>query len=110
WLPGDTDTHTAPCPISARSLHDALPILRGGGSQGRDRAGKDARVQGRLPCAPRRHFADGGDRPAGPAHPGAPAAAAGRRGARDRDRKSTRLNSSHVKISYTVICFKKRNA
>src|SRR5690606_41487662 len=25
------------------------------------------------------------------------------------DRKSTRLNSSHVKISYAVFCFKKKN-
>src|SRR5690606_41371200 len=28
--------------------------------------------------------------------------------ARDRDRKSTRLNSSHVKISYAVFCLKKK--
>src|SRR5215475_5390619 len=28
----------------------------------------------------------------------------------DRDRKSTRLNSSHVKISYAVFCLKKKNA
>src|SRR5690606_26063793 len=27
---------------------------------------------------------------------------------RDRDRKSTRLNSSHVKISYAVFCLKKK--
>ena len=26
-----------------------------------------------------------------------------------RDRKSTRLNSSHVKISYAVFCLKKKN-
>src|SRR5690606_42043342 len=26
-----------------------------------------------------------------------------------RDRKSTRLNSSHVKISYAVVCLKKKN-
>src|SRR5699024_11598800 len=26
-----------------------------------------------------------------------------------RDRKSTRLNSSHVSISYAVFCFKKKN-
>src|SRR5690606_41629200 len=30
-------------------------------------------------------------------------------GARLRDRKSTRLNSSHVKISYAVFCLKKKN-
>src|SRR5436309_10840652 len=29
-------------------------------------------------------------------------------GARTRDRKSTRLNSSHVKISYAVFCLKKK--
>src|SRR5690606_12148005 len=28
---------------------------------------------------------------------------------KDRDRKSTRLNSSHVKISYAVFCLKKKN-
>src|SRR5690606_42087361 len=30
-------------------------------------------------------------------------------GPRDEDRKSTRLNSSHVKISYAVFCLKKKN-
>src|SRR5690606_41684205 len=29
--------------------------------------------------------------------------------AHDKDRKSTRLNSSHVKISYAVFCLKKNN-
>src|SRR3712207_7828236 len=29
---------------------------------------------------------------------------------RDRDRKSTRLNSSHANISYAVFCLKKKNA
>src|SRR5690625_7303050 len=31
-----------------------------------------------------------------------------RRGACDQDRKSTRLNSSHVAISYAVFCLKKK--
>src|SRR5690606_41589170 len=31
------------------------------------------------------------------------------RAAWNRDRKSTRLNSSHVKISYAVFCLKKKN-
>src|SRR5699024_12016581 len=31
-----------------------------------------------------------------------------RRCASDQDRKSTRLNSSHVSISYAVFCFKKK--
>src|SRR5690606_41469338 len=30
-------------------------------------------------------------------------------GGHHRDRKSTRLNSSHVKISYAVFCLKKKN-
>src|SRR5438067_7413432 len=30
-------------------------------------------------------------------------------GGRGRDRKSTRLNSSHVSISYAVFCLKKKN-
>src|SRR5690349_24013892 len=30
------------------------------------------------------------------------------RGARKKDRKSTRLNSSHVEISYAVFCLKKK--
>src|SRR5690606_41783975 len=32
----------------------------------------------------------------------------GRKGRRGGDRKSTRLNSSHVKISYAVFCLKKK--
>src|SRR5690349_22719352 len=34
--------------------------------------------------------------------------AAARDGAREQDRKSTRLNSSHVEISYAVFCLKKK--
>src|SRR2546427_8528580 len=51
-------------------------------------------------------------RPAGPA-PARPAPVraartAGRDGGRERDRKSTRLNSSHSQISYAVFCLKKK--
>src|SRR5256885_6980197 len=35
---------------------------------------------------------------------------AGELGQRVRDRKSTRLNSSHLVISYAVFCLKKKNA
>src|SRR5256885_4403004 len=35
-------------------------------------------------------------------------AVGGRRGAHPRDRKSTRLNSSHLVISYAVFCLKKK--
>src|SRR5690606_34746630 len=37
-------------------------------------------------------------------------AGAERRRVLDRDRKSTRLNSSHVKISYAVFCLKKKKS
>src|SRR5690606_39724341 len=50
----------------------------------------------------RLHAADGGEEEA------AIARVEGRHGARA-DRKSTRLNSSHVKISYAVFCLKKKN-
>src|SRR5690606_41935978 len=74
-----------------------LLLLRGAGRrQGRP---------GRAHPAGGRH-ADGG--PAGPlggrgrlGHDGV--------GHRRGDRKSTRLNSSHVKISYAVFCMKKKN-
>src|SRR2546426_11396027 len=36
------------------------------------------------------------------------AVATRRRGNQDRDRKSTRLNSSHLVISYAVFCLKKK--
>src|SRR2546427_5720336 len=39
---------------------------------------------------------------------GARASIRGRSGAASRDRKSTRLNSSHSQISYAVFCLKKK--
>src|SRR5688500_20216256 len=66
------------------SLHDALPICQGGlpHPQGQGRPRRRAR-----PCP----------------HQGR---ARGRR--REGDRKSTRLNSSHLVISYAVFCLKKK--
>src|SRR5690349_23190460 len=46
--------------------------------------------------------------PRGLRAPPAPRASAGTRSAAERDRKSTRLNSSHVEISYAVFCLKKK--
>src|SRR6266700_4768442 len=43
-----------------------------------------------------------------PCRPGAPSRPVGFVPAAARDRKSTRLNSSHVKISYAVFCLKKK--
>src|SRR5256885_9239736 len=76
---------TATTEIYTLSLHDALPIWvrePGGVSVARDRRGS------------------GGDSP----RDGSPVS---RMAARDR--KSTRLNSSHLVISYAVFCLKKKN-
>src|SRR5690606_41141103 len=61
------------------SLHDALPISAGA-----------------RPPPPRWHAGARWRWGSGP-------------GRRHGDRKSTRLNSSHVKISYAVFCLKKKN-
>src|SRR3989442_11095448 len=80
---------TATTEIYTLSLHDALPI---------------SVVQRVAPNHCRR---------LGPHQPGEPPRARARSGvgARQRqaaDRKSTRLNSSHVRISYAVFCLKKK--
>src|SRR5437667_3273074 len=75
---------TATTEIYTLSLHDALPISRARGGEHR------ARRQSRPSLGP------GRARP----RPG-PAGSA-------RDRKSTRLNSSHITISYAVFCLKKK--
>src|SRR3712207_7528101 len=85
---------TATTEIYTLSLHDALPILRPGASG--HRAGSDSRGADRLsrpwrPCPAVRIYPY--------RHPGCPS---------DRDRKSTRLNSSHANISYAVFCLKKK--
>src|SRR3989442_7714649 len=71
---------TATTEIYTLSLHDALPIFR---ARNRSTAPRF------LPFAPRAH--------SNPCR---------RQGL---DRKSTRLNSSHVRISYAVFCLKKKN-
>src|SRR5690606_41847418 len=84
--------------IYTLSLHDALPIY--GAPAHRDFAQQIVQQRGGVlvqPCVrlvEQQHRRVGQDRP------------------RDRqplqDRKSTRLNSSHVKISYAVFCLKKK--
>src|SRR5690606_39831202 len=81
------------------SLHDALPIWRTDNHGRGGLVGHDLRPEG-----------DG--RGGGPEQ-GADLTVQQRRALRpdrraDRDRKSTRLNSSHVKISYAVFCLKKK--
>src|SRR5205807_9516082 len=75
---------TATTEIYTLSLHDALPIS----TDHDDRRGGPARVS----SGPRR------DRRSGRDAAGAPIS----------DRKSTRLNSSHLVISYAVFCLKKK--
>src|SRR5690606_42120914 len=92
------------------SLHDALPIFTEVVLLADD-VGQQRRA------VPFLHQADGNarhvprDRHAGVQQRQAAAARAGHRarpvGFEDVDRKSTRLNSSHVKISYAVFCLKK---
>src|SRR5207253_11135263 len=83
--PSTTETSTL-------SLHDALPIFpRQGGQRRRDPARQrpvPAAVRDRI-VRPRRARGDGMRRTG-------------------QDRKSTRLNSSHVAISYAVFCLKKK--
>src|SRR5439155_21148171 len=78
--------HQATPPLSTLSLHDALPILSCG-----------PRTRPRVPILPSE------------ASSTLPWAWSGRSTSpRSRDRKSTRLNSSHVAISYVVFCLKKK--
>src|SRR5699024_12418074 len=61
---------------------------------------------------PRRHLRRGGQAAPARLAPSGDGTPRPRRGARahlDGDRKSTRLNSSHVSISYAVFCLKKKN-
>src|SRR2546430_4543509 len=79
---------TATTEIYTLSLHDALPIYR---------------VQRRVRLRHRDVQRPGAQRAGAHRLLGARLA-----GARPRDRKSTRLNSSHSQISYAVFCLKKK--
>src|SRR2546427_12954387 len=80
---------TATTEIYTLSLHDALPILDE--RRGRVRVGGADDLE---------------DDPALSRQPEAPGVERGVE--RERDRKSTRLNSSHSQISYAVFCLKKK--
>src|SRR5688572_32289876 len=85
------------------SLHDALPILRARLGPGGAR-GEHARVL-QVVVALHQHLRQ---------RLAAPDERTGHRGEEqqqhdgERDRKSTRLNSSHSQISYAVFCLKKK--
>src|SRR5207249_9495744 len=85
--------------IYTLSLHDALPISP---RPGRPRSAARSR-RGPAPAA---RGADAASAPAAGAGPLTSAFASARLVG---DRKSTRLNSSHVSISYAVFCLKKQN-
>src|SRR3989442_7282253 len=85
---------TATTEIYTLSLHDALPIWSCAAEDSGELNAPPRGVVGKtVEWGPR--IAD--TRPGGP-----------RGGAFNSDRKSTRLNSSHVRISYAVFCLKKR--
>src|SRR5207249_12090616 len=101
---------SAPSSISALSLHDALPIFA---------MGDFARERRRMPIPSEVKVRDARRNRIGPARQSRPVDIFGgiRRSFhqefprntvdRNQDRKSTRLNSSHVSISYAVFCLKK---
>src|SRR5690606_42155728 len=101
-------TATRALELSPLSLHDALPILRGAEERLAHRCERrDVRRPYLARAAP--EAAVGGEEVGGDLH--------GRRHGLDLatarevpapDRKSTRLNSSHVKTSYAVFCVKKK--
>src|SRR5947207_6711844 len=79
---------TATTEIYTLSLHDALPIFKGNVTLGSLRIRQDYMLgTGLIPAV------------------ALPVAGEGRK-----DRKSTRLNSSHTVISYAVFCLKKKKA
>src|SRR5699024_12264107 len=87
--------HTSPAALYSLSLHDALPIYQ------------VAVAVGAVDATHRRPHL----RPVGGAQRVAGLLAAVRMGpvlGEQADRKSTRLNSSHVSISYAVFCLKKK--
>src|SRR5262245_62933215 len=96
------DSATAPTDTSTLSLHDALPILKA-----KAQWGEGPRVPDDYHDWLKEHVAE--RHPAKEqADPAAKARAVKTLKADYRDRKSTRLNSSHLGISYAVFCLKKK--
>src|SRR5205807_8729039 len=95
---------TTPPPPYTLSLHDALPISAVGGHP----AHRAARP-GQLARHPRRAILTGVDvRDLAPQYVLPLVVRLERATPPARDRKSTRLNSSHLVISYAVFCLKKK--
>src|SRR5690606_41637429 len=89
----------APPEIYTLSLHDALPIFASAVDLVRFAVAFDR--PDRCPLFSAEHVSTMFERPPGLAGHEAD-------GSPKEDRKSTRLNSSHVKISYAVFCLKKK--
>src|SRR5690606_41396905 len=94
--------HPAPAETSTLSLHDALPISSRAAANGSPGAGPD------LDGAEASDEPPGIDRTPKMYIGGRQTRPDGGYTRRIQDRKSTRLNSSHVKISYAVFCLKKK--
>src|SRR5699024_12645216 len=95
-----SSTYPAITEIYTLSLHDALPIfLRGRGQHRENHWGHQRGTVAARPNGPPQRR-EGKRGSAGRARAGVPG----------RDRKSTRLNSSHVSISYAVFCLKKKKS
>src|SRR5207253_8396434 len=97
------------CPPDHRHLH-SFPTRRSSDLQQR-RLAASVGAEQRHPLAAVQREGDGGDRRAAVVAGGEPARLDQGLGSHPRlppDRKSTRLNSSHVAISYAVFCLKKK--
>src|SRR5256885_3511823 len=92
---------TATTEIYTFSLHDALPIY----APGRENAPDDLRQAEALGQGKGEPLVAGALPPLPPAQRTRDAEIA-----RSLDRKSTRLNSSHLVISYAVFCLKKKHS
>src|SRR5690606_41534193 len=92
------------------SLHDALPIslgrLAAGVAQTAPSRHSARSVRRAWPSSSRYSWHSSLSASCAPVFTSAPNSAS-RVALRARDRKSTRLNSSHVKITYAVLCLKK---
>src|SRR3712207_8270179 len=87
---------TATPEIYTPSLHDALPISRTGAQQEEPERFFPGEQRAEAVVAGQGHHVEGAALEAHAAR------------AQQRDRKSTRLNSSHANISYAVFCLKKK--
>src|SRR5204862_7594957 len=100
-------TDSAPTEIYTLSLHDALPIfgtLTLIADNGNIQQGSVAFTANTLIASATQSIELGTSQNNSIAHLGNISSSTG-----DVDRKSTRLNSSHVEISYAVFCLKKKN-